>query len=169
MEEELAFIDVQGFKRCYNEFIVKEFCLLSGDFLFHDIVQSPCSRNDLMPSYRREVYWLTTMYHGLHFDNGVTSLDELVERTLEHVKGKTIYVKGVEKVLWVKDIYKKHYNVEVKNVEDHYHSYKLTLKNRNEINLICPFHGYFLKHANCHCAYSNAQQLKKKRDYFISQ
>lgn len=162
--EDLVFIDVQGFKTNCNKFIAKEFCLVHGNFTFHDIVKSKCSRRDLMTCYRRETQWVTYLHHGLDFNCGNITLDELVEHTLDHVKGKRIYVKGCEKVEWVKDIYKKWCQIDCRNVENTDNAFKLIPKDYDEILSICPHHKHFLKTNDCHCALAIARELS---EYFL--
>lgn len=155
-ELEFAFIDVQGFKTIGNTFIVKEFCIIHDDFVFHNIVKSPCKFNQLLTAYRREANWVSCMYHGLTFDSGTITLHELIKNTLDHVDGKTIIVKGHEKVEWVKQIYEKWCDIQCENIED-YHSFSFSSKKRNEI--VCAHHKKLQPYANCHCALSNAREL----------
>lgn len=164
-KKRFAFIDVQGFKIDYNTFVVKEFCLISDDFEFHDIVKSPCTFNELNYYYKRQADWLTRTHHGLKFDVGTTALDEMLHRTLEHVVGKTLLVKGVEKVEWVHKIYSKHCKIRCVNIEYH-DSFVTTLRNKAEIWSICAHHGQFHRYFNCHCALSNARSL---RNFILNQ
>lgn len=158
-KRKFAFLDVQGFKRDFNSFVVKEFCLISDDFEFHEIVKSPCTFNELNHYYKRQADWVTRKYHGLKFEAGTITLDELVERTLEYVIGKTILVKGIEKVEWVHQIYGDHCYVRCENIE-HHDSFVTTMRNKAEIWSICTHHGQFHRYNNCRCALANARSLR---------
>lgn len=83
-----VFVDVQGFKTTGNTFIVKEFCLLYGDYKFHAHVQSPCTFDELSDMYKCEANWVTNNHHGLLFDSGDMTLSELAEKTVEYVNGE---------------------------------------------------------------------------------
>lgn len=170
--EDYVYVDVQGFKTTGNTFIIKEFCLLDGDYEFHTLVKSPCTFNELPEAYKREANWLTIAHHGLRFDSGHTTLTELVSQTAEHVHGKKIMVKGVEKCKWVRKIYE-NLDLECVNVEDSMTSspstfcYEVAVKQNSDIANICPYHRMIvLKNRNggCNCALSHARQL---RDFYV--
>lgn len=165
MAGELAFVDVQGFKTTSNTFIVKEFCLLHKDFAFHSIVRSPCMRSELLKIYRRQADWLSYTYHGLEFDSGTMLLTDLVQHTLEHVNGTSLVVKGVEKVEWLKEIYRDRCKVDCFNIEDYDPTFKFNAKTRFEINAICEYHKKLQPYSKSHCALSNAREL---REYYLN-
>lgn len=158
MMDDVVFIDVQGFKTTDNAFILKEFCLLHGNFEFHDIVKSPCMRKDLSNIYKRQADWLTFTYHGLKFDSGNITLNELIELTSEHVNGRTLVVKGYEKAEWMRKIYG-NYDVECVNA-DEFRSFIFTTTTKYEIDSICPHHKRLHGFNKCNCALSRARQLK---------
>lgn len=168
MADDCAFVDVQGFKANGGKtFVVKEFCLLHRDFVFHTIVRSPCQYNELFHGFRLKVDWLTQRYHGLPFDSGKMSIMQLVRRTLAHVTGGTpVIVKGDEKVEWVKQIYGNWCGgcvcIDCVNVEDYHPEFRLEPNPESEIEEICAYHSGLseLYVWNCHCALSNARQLR---------
>lgn len=156
MMDDVVFVDVQGFKTTGNIFIPKEICLSHRDFEFHDILKSPCLRKDLTKMYKHQADWYS--YHGLKFDLEGITLSELVERTSEHINGKTLVVKGDEKVQWVKQIYE-NCCIECLNVSD-CGSFIFTAATKYEIDSICPHHKSLRAFNKCHCALARAQELK---------
>lgn len=154
-----AYADVQGFKIDSDVFAAKEFCLIVDDIEFHDIVKSPIRYSELNNYYKRQANWVTDKHHGLKFDAGTVTLESLIKRTLKHIAGKTILVKGVEKVWWIKQIYAKYCDIKCVNIE-YEDSFVTTLKNKAEIWSICPHHGQFQRYFDCRCALSNARSLR---------
>lgn len=162
-EEEFVFVDIQGFKTIGNAFVVKEFCLVDGDYIYHTLVQSPCKRSELMNAYRREADWLTYVYHGLKFDSGSLTLYDLVRNTFERVVDRTVLVKGVEKVKWVKQIYNivDNINLHCVNVEDTHSAFSFAVKPTRDIQKLCPHHAELRQNnIDCHCALANALELQ---------
>lgn len=164
MVDKLTFIDVQGFKTVGNTFIVKEICLAHKEFELHNIVKSPHMRSELLQIYKRQADRLTYTYHGLVFDSGTLTLSELVQRTSEHIVGRTLVVKGLEKVEWVKNIYENWCEVDCLNVEDLHPSFKFSSKTKTEINSICKHHKKLHPFNQSHCALSNVREL---RDFYL--
>lgn len=163
MANEFVVIDVQGFKTVGNTFIVKEFCLLQNNFEFHCMVKSPFTYEELPPPYKSEAEFLAHAYHGLDFDMGTISLDDLVRHTVDHVRGKTVFVKGVEKLKWVREMYEdwldyKECEFNVINIEDHYPMFYFHTKKITEARESCPFHER-LTSDTVHCALSQARQM----------
>lgn len=103
--ENLVFADVQGFKSHYNRFICKEFCLVSGNDIYHNVIKSPYTFEKLSPYYRKQARWLTKHLHGFRFDSGGIHMIEVLENTYTKLLGKTVVVKGDEKVDWLKYIW----------------------------------------------------------------
>lgn len=157
--DDFVFIDIQGFKTYGNKIIVKEFCLLHDDFVFHDIVKSPFPYRDLGGLYRSSALWNTYNHHGLYFDVGNTTLYQLIQSTLEHVVDKTIIVKGAEKVQWVKQIYENYCDVHCENIEE-WNPFNFSFKTVQEISEVCPFHELVVGFSSCHCALAQAQELR---------
>lgn len=158
-----VFVDVQGFKIFGDIFVPKEFCLLHEDFEFHAVVKSPCEYKQLLSLDKRGINWLTSRYHGLHFNAGTISIAVLAECTLEHVDGKIVIVKGTEKVKWVQDIYKKWCNTSIHcvNIERTDPLFRFQLKPRIDIDDICPHHQHICQSKICHCALSHAHDLRQ--------
>lgn len=163
-KKKYAFADVQGFKTDFNVFVVKELCLISDDFEFHEIVKSPCLYGELDLCYRRRADYVTDKHHGLKFDAGNITHGELIERTLEHVTGKIVLVKGAEKVWWLNQIYGDYCDLKCVNIENE-DCFVRSLTNIGEILGICPHHLHFKRYYDCRCALSIARSL---RDFMLT-
>lgn len=101
---ECAYIDVQGFKDNSNKFILKEIAVLTRNSSFHDVIKSPFSINRLNDVHKREVNWLTKNYHGIKWNDGKITINELRKIIKPMLHQKTIYVKGEEKIDWIRFI-----------------------------------------------------------------
>lgn len=173
-EDDRVFIDVQGFKANGDVFIVKEFALSHGDFVYHTTMKSPYEFESLLRLYQREANWLTYNHHGLVFDSGETELVEMIQHTVDHVRGNTVIVKGEEKVKWMKAIYNKKNgcgydddddergeDIDCVNVERYHSDFRFEPKRKSEISAICPYHTSIIRKLGCHCALSHVQQMKE--------
>lgn len=99
---DFAIVDLQGFKDNDNHFIVKEFALFTKNIQFHDIIQSStCTFDTLNYSSKRSVEWLKHFHHGLDWNDGYITVDELCKTVEPILKNKLIYVKGLEKIEWL--------------------------------------------------------------------
>lgn len=97
-----VYVDVQGFRTSRNRFICKEFCLVDGDFIYHTFVKSPYSFNKMPEYYRRQANWLMNRYHGIKYSYGDTYIIEMKQKMFAKVRNKTILVKGIQKISWLK-------------------------------------------------------------------
>lgn len=116
--EEWVFVDIQGYKVNKNRFMCKEFCLIDGDEMFHQIVKSWFPFNKLLYHYKRQIDWLTNFYHGLKYDSDGMHIDELTRLVYPKLADKIIIVKGFEKIKWLKYIFRKHGDIVCRNIED---------------------------------------------------
>lgn len=112
-----VFIDVQGFKTSRNRFMCKEFCLVDGDYIYHALVKSPYSFSKMQLHYKRQALWLINHYHKLEYDCGNVHINDLKKHILPKIQGKTILVKGLEKISWLKDIFRET-PIDCENIED---------------------------------------------------
>lgn len=98
-------VDVQGFKRPLNDFVVKELAIVSlnideppTSFLF----KPPCGWNFLPARYKSENSWLQRVFHGLSWNSGDIPYGEvktILETALKYARA--VYVKGVLKKEWL--------------------------------------------------------------------
>lgn len=150
-------VDIQGFKKPLNEFILKELAIISlGDdvpprvFLF-----SPPSHWKLLPAkYRSENDWLRKNYLGISWNEGDIPYEDVGDILRSHLEGATkIHVKGLQKQKWIQNIIGKN----VINVEDD------GCPNLSKLTYgmsACTHHlsSYFL---DAICAVRNAKAIKK--------
>lgn len=185
MENNYAFIDFQGFKDNLNRFIIKEFALITKNLKFHDVIKSPAIILD--EKHERQAKWLMENYHGLKWCCGNISLSELRNAIQPILINKTVYLKGEEKVKWLKYILvfsKKNNTINTKlniiNLETincPISLHKKNTSNQNEYHT-CKNHQTIKNKLNpiCHCAMMNVsilndwyteEQKKKKKNICI--
>lgn len=100
------FVDIQGFKDENNKFILKELAILSTENEFqHFIVKPPYEFKNLPTAQQNQVRWLCKNHYNFKWESGFISLDNLVQHLSLVLSGKIIYVKGTEKIAWLKDIF----------------------------------------------------------------
>lgn len=109
-------IDVLGFKKPYDEIILKEVAIVAIQedtaptvFMF----KSPIDWNYLPPQYKSENLWLKMNYHGIPWHSGEIPYEDMEETVALHLKDASkIYVKGLEKMKWLKKILTNMCNIE---------------------------------------------------------
>lgn len=101
-------VDVQGFKRSLNTFVFKEVAIISVE---HDAVPTvyifkpPYRWNCLLPEQKSSNRWLENNFHGILWDFGEIPYEKLEDTLEEALKdAKKIYVKGIEKKKWLKEV-----------------------------------------------------------------
>lgn len=164
--ENYIFVDMQGFKSYRNRFICKEFCLIDGNDVYHAMIRSPYKFERLSSHYRRQAQWLNRNYHGLSFDGGDVHIIEMKQKIFPKVLGKTILVKGVEKVNWLQHMFRDCGEINCVNVED------LNIDHSFEYNSydICKNHRKTLTQKQYICAKTNAMMLQDiaKRNIIVN-
>lgn len=151
---ECAFVDLQGFSFNKNSFAVKEICILTKNIKFHEFVKPPFPFSELIDCRKRQVEWLEKNYHGLNWDAGYITLQELKYTISPIVKGKILLVKGYEKVKWMQNILNDE-NIVCINMEDINCDLKLSEPHIQSVS--CSKHNN-VHHS--HCARNNAAMLK---------
>lgn len=152
---ECAFVDMQGFFYNENTFAVKEICILTKNIKFHEFVKPPFRFNELSDSYKKQALWLEEKYHGLSWNDGYITLQELKNTIPPIIKGKILLVKGIEKVGWMKELLSDQ-NIICINMEDI--NCGLKLAEPQILNFSCTKHKHVER---SHCARNNAAMLKK--------
>lgn len=155
-------LDMQGFKKPINEFIVKEVAAIKiqryeggyevvGCVLF----KPPCEWDILPAKYKSQNLWCERNYHGIPWHIGDVPYDDLKQMfniILENVT--CIYVKGLEKKKWIANIIDN--SKPIINMED------LGCPALGQLNVkACWHHNYHDKVLNYNCAFENVQRLKK--------
>lgn len=93
-------VDVQGFKTDNNEFILKEIAIYWNNHVQTFHIKPPCAFYDLTKTERKQVCWIERN-RGILWNEGYipyTNHKCILQKILQ---GKIIYVKGIEKRLWL--------------------------------------------------------------------
>lgn len=102
-----TFVDLQGFT-VDKRFIVKEVAVLrKGAVLTHHIFKSPIPWNSLTKSDKSCASWLIAYHHGLRWDDGMIPYNmakRLITMAVVDAEESIVYVKGLEKRQWLKDM-----------------------------------------------------------------
>uniref|UniRef100_A0A1B0C2J6 Uncharacterized protein n=1 Tax=Glossina palpalis gambiensis TaxID=67801 RepID=A0A1B0C2J6_9MUSC len=105
-QDKIIIIDVQGFYSA-NKFIPKEVCISSYDSQIKNfIIQLPFKYLKLMAKNRTTNNWLYNHFHDLRWDDGDSTLNvkEYLKPSIKNTQNLTVYVKGLEKLKWVKTL-----------------------------------------------------------------
>lgn len=112
-----VFVDIQGFKTSRNRFMVKEFCLIDGDFVYHALIKSTQPLESMSNFYQRQANWLIREYHGIRFEIGDIHVNEL-KKLYPRLQNKTVFVKGMQKITWMQYIFRDCGEIKCENIED---------------------------------------------------
>lgn len=91
-------IDVQGFKRERNKFVVKELAAYDGKRIAHFVFKPPFPFEMLSLDLQNHANWLTKNAHGLQWKSGSTP-HHVLDRVLEDLtqSAERVYCQGKEK------------------------------------------------------------------------
>lgn len=154
-------VDVQGFKDINNRFIVKEFYLETRNMTFHDIVKSPVElKRILNRRQRNSIDWLTHQYHGIHWNDGFIELSELRNILWNYLDKLRLFVKGKEKILWLKQIMKND-NLSCVNFEEFDNNISLRNAEKKKDFICCINHAHIKSKKIAQCAVANVKILRK--------
>lgn len=162
MIDNYVFVDVQGFKGSHNRFICKEFCLIDGAEIFHEMIQSPFPINRLSSYLRKQADWLTRYFHGLKYEDGDVHIIELTEKMFPKLQNKKILVKGEEKMHWLQYMFRfcgelDCVNIEHLNIEYIYREFDSSSSSSHDS---CEFHRWITEGTLAVCARYNALLLQ---------
>lgn len=147
-----ALVDIQGFKIGSNTFILKEVAILSKGKVQVFLIRPPFHYYDLTSKEKQQVNWIQRN-RKIYWDEGYIPYKyyKIILNVL--LKDKSIYVKGSEKVLWMKNIID---SANVFNIEDKGCPSLLTLSEKYEsVNVYtCMYHQSV-------CALKNVIYLEK--------
>lgn len=153
-------MDVQGFQRPFGEFVLKQLAVISVSkeqtepltFLF----QPPYSWSCLPAKYKSINLWLERNFHGIRWSSGdvpYSDVGKILEASLKDAR--CVYVKGLEKKLWMENFMEKS-KLRIVNIEE------LGCPSLQKLQTSgCPHHR------TQNCAVENAKLLKNwllKRD-----
>jgi hypothetical protein len=101
--QDCIFADLQGFKTNENEFIVKEFAYSTMEYTQVFLIKPPFPFSKLTESEKRQTRWIEKHY-GILWREGFVDDREFQRLIVNHIKNKTIFVKGMEKIQWIKHL-----------------------------------------------------------------
>lgn len=143
-----------------NDFVVKEFSLVTKNIRFTDVIKSSGEFEYLGSLRKKSVEWLTKNHHGFQWGDGSITVGELVHTIDPIVRNKIVYVRGEEKAKWLQKILsssanKYTQNVTINNIESigFVHTRKTHQKNHN----LCSKHKEMA--INRVCALRNAMEM----------
>lgn len=152
---EFVIVDLQGFKDNTNNFIVKEFSFATKNMKFSDIIQSTCTFDDLSAPKQKSSNWLTQNFHGITWYDGDIDVNELLHTIKPIFSNKIVFIKGEEKVIWLKNLLRDSLQ-KIVNVETLGCNLNLQ-KNAEMFGLMCSKHKR-MSH-NLHCALNNVGKI----------
>lgn len=120
----VVIVDLQGFKRPSNVFVLKELAIVKeGVILPISYIFKPpktCHWDDLPSKYKRQNTWLTQFHHGIDWKSGSEDYENILSILTTHLKkADDIYVKGDDKKKWLEELlhpFADQYNIT--NIED---------------------------------------------------
>lgn len=171
--DKLFFVDMQGFL-INEQFIVKEFAVLQGGCkLTHLIFKQAMDWNLLTQKERSRACWVTANHHGLQWTDGNIDYRDMKqciktaifkdfkprimtsEITTNIDTQYIIYVKGIEKIKWLKNIIGEmitDYNMSIHSIDVNYVDIeKLEFLNKAK-TMHCIYHTKY-------CAMENVMKL----------
>lgn len=166
MSDNYAFVDLQGFKSNTNKFIVKEIAIVTKTTTFHDIIKSaPSVFSHLDAVHQKQAKWLTYNFHGLKWNWGSITFNEMRKRIEPILSGKTVCVKGAEKIHWLEEILGLKWGLcHIIDIETLNCALSLSIDNGSTYQKIetCNNHEAMIKSGErcCHCALKNALILQ---------
>lgn len=147
------FVDVQGFKDCFNKFIIKEFALSTEEFTQVFLIKPPYAYTTLSTKEKKTVRYLEQQ-RGITWSEGHIDYREFKRIITPIMANKTIVMKGLEKQNWIKELCD---NCVLVDIEDRGSPNFLTLYKiycKNECNFNCFSHKKI-------CALKNVICIKK--------
>lgn len=102
-------VDVQGFVRLGEEFVLKKFAMITVDGNRFDhlefIVKPPCPFENLSEKYRIINSWFERNFHGITWDSGTIIYGEAMMHICQILHdARVIYVWGLEKKKWLNGV-----------------------------------------------------------------
>lgn len=164
VDNNYAFVDLQGFKSNTDRFIVKEVAIITKNTTFHDIVKTtPLPFSSLDVTHKKQVKWLTYNFHGLKWCWGSITFQELRKTIDPILAGKTVYVKGKKKIKWLEQILGLKWGI-CKIIDMETFNCALSLSVNNGCTYqkfqVCALHKAMQNQERCHCALKNVYILE---------
>lgn len=152
-----AIVDLQGFKKDNNEFILKEIAILCSRQTLVLLIKPPFPFYELSKTERSTVSWIERN-RKIFWDEGFIPYSQMSQYITNYLKNKVIYVKGSEKVLWLKNLIQSDqiHNIECYNCPNFQTLYKTYLN--------CSYVFSCIFHSNV-CALRNVTCLNMWLDH----
>lgn len=150
MSKNYLFVDVQGFKNDENEFIVKELALATPEYTEVFLIKPPFSYTNLTRSEKRQTRWIEKN-RGICWSEGFIDYREFRRIIKPILNGKKLFVKGLEKIEWIKKLCNNCAIVDVgeKGCPSFLNLYTTYCK--NNVNLNCFYHSKYCALKNVIC------------------
>ena len=94
-------LDIQGFQKCQNDYIVKELAILEVQDSSMPMVftfKPPTFWSQLSVDEKCTARWLEMSFHGIRWNSGTIPYDQLSDILHKYLKNaKKIFIKGIQK------------------------------------------------------------------------
>lgn len=138
--KDFVYVDIQGYRRPKNYLVCKEFCLLDDyGYEYHAIVKPSIPLKRLPSHYRRQAEWVLNNHHKIQYSHGDVDPFELRDRMYPKLQNKIIWVKGEDKIRWLKYMFRNHGEIECFNIDSM--DFDISLK-PDEPFEVCDYHDY---------------------------
>lgn len=100
-----AIVDIQGFKSDDNKFILKELAIIYNNRMQVYLIKPPYPFYELSKTERKQVCWIERN-RNIFWKEGFIPYQSFKDFTdiVNILKDKCIFVKGLEKIIWLRDI-----------------------------------------------------------------
>lgn len=95
-------VDLQGFKTTYNKFLPKEVAFVYRNQTEVHLFKPPYPYNQLNEVEKKQVNWIERN-RKVFWNEGITPYTD-IRKYLDFLRDKRIFVKGGEKVIWIKEL-----------------------------------------------------------------
>lgn len=114
MDNNVIFIDLQGFKSTSNRFIVKELAIVfNKNEYINFFVKPPFDFECLSIKRQREANWLTKNHHHINWNYGSVTYQSVCKFLKTNTRHSIVYTKGEEKKKWLEEmIHRTIFNIE---------------------------------------------------------
>lgn len=151
-------IDIQGLKDKHNHFIPKEVAVVSLEYQHqgHWIVKPPYKYGEVPRRVRIENSWLSRDHHGLEWNDGTTSVQN-IERILKSFvrRASRVFTRGSEKSKYLSNLAEYCFVINLEEDEDCPSFYGMP-----QSAVHCIQHGLSSEHGSNTCALNNALRMK---------
>lgn len=153
-KKKYVFIDFVEFYINDNLRFCKEFCLIDGDFILHNIIESSGFEN-LNELQQESILWETMNKNGLRYNSGILDLESMLQSAHKRIIDKRVIVENKYKAEYLKLLFQPHCEFECVALEEL--GFELDYDERPKI---CGFHTEHNAYSHCQCASSMTKHLK---------